>query len=215
MIAISAGFKAKVCMSHNKGRTFFFLVIFIISLFSSCAVNNKDKKYRVGFSQCTMVNKWRQTMLEEMQRELAFHPEVDFIIRDASGDTRKQIDQIKELIDKKVDLLIVSPNEAQPITPIVEKAMGNNIRVIIVDRRTSTQNYSAYVGASNYEVGEDAASFANSFLKGKGNIMEVSDIPGSSADIDRHKGFLDLISTYPGIKYLNKVYLEGDVNPSG
>ncbi|MFL5787652.1 MAG: substrate-binding domain-containing protein [Flavisolibacter sp.] len=215
MIAISAGFKAKVCMSHNKGRRFFFLVIFIISLFSSCAVNNKDKKYRVGFSQCTMVNKWRQTMLEEMQRELAFHPEVDFIIRDASGDTRKQIDQIKELIDKKVDLLIVSPNEAQPITPIVEKAMGNNIRVIIVDRRTSSQNYSAYVGASNYEVGEDAASFANSFLKGKGKVMEVSDIPGSSADIDRHKGFLDLISTYSGIKYLNKVYLEGDVNPSG
>src|SRR5205085_7086727 len=107
------------------------------------------------------------------------------------------------------------PNEAQPITPAVEKAMENNIRVIIVDRKTSSQNYSAYVGASNYEVGEDAASFANSFLKGKGNIMEVSDIPGSSADIDRHKGFIDLVKTYPGIKFIAKVYLEGDVNPSG
>jgi ABC-type sugar transport system substrate-binding protein len=90
-----------------------------------------------------MVNKWRQTMLKEMERELSFHPEINFIFKDANGSTKKQIDQIQELIDQKVDLLIVSPNEAAPITPIVEKAYSKDIKVIIVDRKTTSQDYTA------------------------------------------------------------------------
>ena len=104
------------------------------------------------------------------------------------------MNKYRNLINQKIDLLIVSPNEAAPITPIVEKAFEKGIRVIIVDRRTLSQNYTAYVGASNYEVGSSAATFANSILKGKGNVLEISDIPGSSADIDRHKGFTILFS---------------------
>ena len=122
-------------------------------------------------------------MLEGMQRELSFHPEINFIFKDANGSTDEQIKQINELIDQKIDLLIVSPNVAAPITPIVEKAYQKGIKVIIVDRRTSSDDYTAYVGASNYEVGESAADYANSILKGEGNVMEISDIPGSSADI--------------------------------
>jgi signal transduction histidine kinase/AraC-like DNA-binding protein len=183
--------------------------------FFSCNRDNNKKEYTIGFSQCTMVNKWRQTMVEGMQRELSFHPEINFIFKDANGNTQKQIEQIQELINQKIDLLIVSPNEAAPITPIVEKASEKGIRVIIVDRRTLSQNYTAYVGASNYEVGSSAATFANSILKGKGNVLEISDIPGSSADIDRHKGFTDFIAQHSGITYLSKIYLEGDVNPSG
>ena len=154
-------------------------------------------------------------MLKEMQRELSFHPEINFIFKDANGVTNKQIEQIQELIDQKVDLLIVSPNEAAPITPIVEKAFTKGIKVIIVDRKTISQNYTAYVGASNYEVGVNAATFANAFLKGNGNVLEVSDIPGSSADIDRHKGFTDFLKEHTAIKYIAKVYEEGDENPSG
>ncbi|MEO6719030.1 MAG: substrate-binding domain-containing protein, partial [Ferruginibacter sp.] len=166
------------------------------------------------FSQCTMVNEWRQTMLAGMQRELSFHPEINFIFKDANGRTQKQIEQIQELIDRKIDLLIVSPNEAAPITPIVERAFEKGIRVIIVDRRTVSENYTAYVGARNYEVGASAATFANSVLKGKGNVLEISDIPGSSADIDRHKGFTETIRQYPGIHFISKIYEEGDEHPS-
>ena len=154
-------------------------------------------------------------MVEGMQRELSFHPEINFIFKDANGNTQKQIEQIQELIDRRIDLLIVSPNEAAPITSIVEKAITRGIRVIILDRRTLSQNYTAYVGASNYEVGANAATFANSTLKGKGNILEISDTPGSSADIDRHHGFTDLVKKYPKIKYISKIYLKGDENPSG
>ncbi|MEX6689284.1 substrate-binding domain-containing protein [Danxiaibacter flavus] len=187
------------------------LGIFILA----CNSKSDQKKYLVGFSQCTMVNKWRQTMLEGMQRELSFHPEINFIFKDANGSTEKQIEQIQELIDENINLLIVSPNKAEPITPIVEKAFARGIRVIIVDRRTSSDKYTAYVGARNYDVGLSAGAFANSILKGKGNVLEVSDIPGSSADIDRHNGFVDFIKKYPGINYKARIYFPGDENPSG
>jgi signal transduction histidine kinase/DNA-binding response OmpR family regulator len=161
-----------------------------------------------------MVNKWRQTMVEGMQRELSFHPEINFLFKDANGNTQQQIKQIAELINQKIDLLIVSPNEAAPITPIVEKAYHAGIKVIIVDRRTLSDNYTAYVGASNYEVGESAGAYTHSLLKGRGNILEVSDIPGSSADIDRHSGFLDFIKKYEALHYISKIYEQGDEHPS-
>ena len=126
----------------------------------------------------------------------------------------QQIKQIEELINQKIDLLIVSPNVAAPITPVVEKAYQKGIKVIIIDRRTSSENYTAYVGASNYEVGETAATYANSILKGKGNVLEISDIPGSSADIDRHKGFTDIIKTCNNIKFISRIYEAGDEHPS-
>ena len=191
------------------------LYLFVCILIISCTSEKKEKKFSIGFSQCTMVNKWRQSMLEEMRRELSFHPGIDFTFKDANGSTTRQIEQIQELIDMDIDLLIVSPNEAAPITGIVERAYKKGIRVIIVDRRTSSQNYTSYVGANNYEVGENAGTFANSILKGKGNVIEVSDLPGSSADIDRAKGFKDFIKKFPGIKYITKVYEAGDEHPSG
>jgi len=197
----------------ERGLAFLLLVYLACGLFS-CSFQKTKKTFKVGFSQCTLVNKWRQTMLHEMKRELSFHPEIDFIVKDADGHTEKQIEQIQELIDQKVDLLIVSPNEAAPITDVVEKAFNKGIRVIIVDRRTLSQHYAAYVGASNYEVGVNAATFAVSLLKGKGTTMELSDIPGSSADIDRHRGFTEYIKRYPGINYLGKIYESGDNNPS-
>ncbi len=183
-------------------------------LLSSCNEANKKKVYTIGFSQCTMVNKWRQTMVEEMKRELAFHPEVKFVFKDANGNTKKQIQQIQELIDEKIDLLIVSPQEAAPITPIVEEAFDKGIKVIIVDRRTLSENYTAYVGGSNFDVGATAASFANSILKNGGNVLEISDIPGSSADIDRHEGFIKTLKDFNKLHYVGKIYEKGDENPS-
>ncbi len=201
-----------------NGIKAFQLVLALVTIyffaFLSCNSKRNQQKYTIGFSQCTMVNKWRQTMLADMQRELSFHPEINFIFKDANGNTQEQIQQINELIDQKIDLLVVSPNVAAPITPVVEKAYQKGIKVIIVDRRTLSDNYTAYVGASNYEVGESAAAYANSILKGKGNVLEISDIPGSSADIDRHTGFTDQIKKYVGINFISKIYEAGDEHPS-
>lgn len=143
-----------------------------------------------------------------MNRELSFTPEINFVMMDANGQSAEQVRQIQELINQPIDLLIVSPNEAKPITPIVEKAYQQGIPVIVVDRRTASDQYTAYVGADNVEVGRTAGMYANALLKGAGNVVEIGESPGSSADIDRHRGFVEAISPQPGIRLVAK--LEGD-----
>jgi len=154
-------------------------------------------------------------MQKEMERELAFHPEIKLIVKDADLSSQKQIEQIQELINEKVDLLIASPAEAEPITPIIEKAYSKNIPVILVDRNIISKNYSAYIGANNYKVGLDAGAYANSLLKGKGNVLEIGGVDvGSSADIGRHNGFKDFIKQYPGIKYVARLSEDWDAAPA-
>lgn len=179
-----------------------------IWLLAGCTAPEKNKTFRIGFSQRTEADTWRRTMLDDMYRELSFSPEVEFLVENADGQSTRQVQQIQKLIDQHVDLLIVSPNAALPITPIVEKAYQQQIPVIILDRRTASDQYTAYVGANNVEVGRTAGIYANALLKGTGNVVEIGESPGSSADIDRHRGFLEAIRQHRGIRLITK--LEGD-----
>ncbi|MEP7109133.1 MAG: substrate-binding domain-containing protein [Ferruginibacter sp.] len=191
-----------------------FSLAIISLLLVSCNSKKDEKRFTIGFSQCTLGDSWRKTMQKEMERELSFHPEINFIIKDANLSSELQIKQIQELIDQHIDLLLVSPNQAEPITSIVDKAYKKGIPVIIIDRRTLSDNYTAFVGANNYKVGLNAGIFTNSLLKGKGNVIEIEGDPaGSSAAIDRHNGFTDFIKQYPGIKYITKFSVDGDKDP--
>ena len=197
----------------RKGYAFL-MVSYLMVLLVSCSTRKPEKKYRIGFSQCTFGDNWRLTMQKEMERELSFHPEIDFIVKDANLSSERQVEQIKDLIAEKVDLLIASPAEAEPIAPIIDKAYSQGIPVILVDRSTLSKNYTAFIGASNYKIGLDAGAYTNALLKGKGNVLEIAgpDV-GSSADIGRHKGFIDFIKRYPGIKYVSRFNGDWDKFP--
>lgn len=186
----------------------YFKLVALVFLITTACSRRESKQYTVGFSQCTGADDWRKTMQESMYRELSFNPEINFVMKDAGGQSQKQITQIEELLKQNIDLLIVSPNEAEPITPIVEKAYQSGIPVIILDRRTNSDQYTAYVGADNVEVGQIAGAYTNTLLKGTGKVIEISEKPGSSADIDRHKGFMETITRFPGIRLTAK--LDGD-----
>ena len=186
----------------------YFNLIILFSFILAACTKKESKQYTIGFSQCTGADNWRKTMQESMYRELSFNPEINFIMKDAGGQSQKQIIQIQDLIKQNIDLLIVSPNEAGPITPIAEKAYQSGIPVIILDRRTNSDQYTAYVGADNVEVGQIAGAYTNTLLKGNGKVIEISEKPGSSADTDRHKGFMEAINHFSGIKLIAK--LDGD-----
>lgn len=186
-----------------QGSAFFTLLLVILSL-SACD-NHDDKQYVIGFSQCTAGDAWRKAMHVEMKRELSFYPNMELIIKDAENSNVKQVEHIEAFIAQDVDLLIVSPNEAAPITPIVEEAFEKGIPVIIVDRRTSSPLYTAYVGANNYEIGKLAGNYIAKTLNGKGNILEVWGLKGSSPAIDRHNGFKDGIADYDDIRIVSSV----------
>lgn len=182
------------------------LVFSIIIACISCNSNTKtNKKYIIGFSQAQGEDDWRKTMMQEMTREIAFHDDVEYKVKNAQANSQTQIKQIDELINEKVDILIVSPHETEPLIPILEKVYNLNIPIVLIDRRINSKKYTAFIGASNYEVGQNAAIYTISLLKGKGNVIEVTGLNTASPFIDRNKGFIDILSKNKGIKLIAKI----------
>jgi signal transduction histidine kinase/DNA-binding response OmpR family regulator/ABC-type xylose transport system substrate-binding protein len=177
----------------------------MILFFGACSNHKKPDNYTIGFSQCVESDAWRKTMLKEMKRELAFHPNVQFIYRQADGNSQTQVKQVNELLQQKIDLLIISPNEAEPLTPVVEAAFRKGIPVIVVDRKIASPLYTAYVGGDNYEIGKMAGQYAVHFLNGKGKIIEITGLPKSSPAMERHNGFTDAIKKYPSIQIIEQI----------
>jgi signal transduction histidine kinase/DNA-binding response OmpR family regulator len=141
-------------------------------------------------------------MNDEILREAMFYEGVSVEIRSAHDDNRRQQEDIQYFIDKKVDLLIVTPNEAAPITPIVEEAFDKGIPVIVVDRKILSDKYTAFMGADNYEIGREVGKYLAAKLGGKGNIVELTGLSGSTPAMERHQGFMSAISRYPDIHLL-------------
>ena len=141
------------------------IAFLLLVLFGGCAEKRQDD-YVIGFSQCTGDDEWRRAMLDGMQRELAFHNNTKLIFRDAHANSVVQVKQIEELLQSGIQLLIVSPNESDPLTPVIEKAFKKGIPVVVVDRRTSSAYYTAYVGGDNYQVGKTVGEYATNLLGG-------------------------------------------------
>lgn len=144
-------------------------------------------------------------MNKEMQREALFYDGVQVEFRTAKDNNQYQINDINYFIDRKVDLLIVAPNEAAAITPSVEKAIKKGIPVVVVDRKILSDNYTAFVGADNYKIGSDVGHYIVSRLNGKGNIFEVTGLQGSTPAMERHRGLMDALAGIPNIKRVGSV----------
>lgn len=163
-----------------------------------------------GFSQCTMVDEWREIMVMEMRREIGFRSDynIEFIVKDANDDNNRQIKDIKELVAAGIDILIVSANEAEQLTATVEEVFNSGIPVVIIDRKINSSKYTAYIGADNLSIGKEAGYFAVELLKGKGKILEITGLEGSTPAIERSLGFKEIISRYPEISIVKT--LEGE-----
>lgn len=179
-----------------------FLIILLLCF--SCGPITKRSDFLIAFSQCTQ-DPWRDVMEDEMFRELSFHPEVDFVMRAASGNSRLQIEQIRELLALEPDLLIVSPNEAAPLTSIVEEVYQSGIPVILIDRKTESNLYTAYVGADNYEVGHTAGKYIATKFEGMGEVIEIYFAMTISPAFERRKGLTDALSTYPELNIVASI----------
>lgn len=188
-----------------KIRKYIFLCCFALLACLACQRERKTR-YIIGVSQCSE-DLWRQTMNEELKREVAlYQADAQVLIRSVKDDTPKQIADIEWFIEQKVDVLVVSPNESEACTPVIEKAYQQGIPVILVDRKIATESYTAYVGANNYQIGKEAGLYAIGVLKGKGNIAEVRGTKGSTSDAERHKGFVDALAKAPEIQIVAEVW---------
>nr|WP_314753374.1 substrate-binding domain-containing protein [uncultured Capnocytophaga sp.] len=187
-------------------RRYHILFLYFALLVCLACQRERKPRYIIGVSQCSE-DLWRQTMNEELKREVAlYQADAEVLIRSVKDDTPKQIADIEWFIEQKVDVLVVSPNESEACTPVIEKAYQQGIPVILVDRKIATESYTAYVGANNYQIGKEAGLYAIGVLKGKGNIAEVRGTKGSTSDAERHKGFVDALKNAPEVQIVAETW---------
>ena len=184
------------------------LLTLLLALTSTGCKENaaEESEYVIGFSQCTAGDTWRKSMQAGMEREVSFYPNVTLIQKNAREDSQLQIQQIRELVSAGADLLIISPNQAVPVTPIVEELYAKGIPVVILDRQTTSKKYTAYVGSNNLEIGRAAGQYITTSLKGHGNVLEILGTSGASPTRDRHAGFVESIAQSPGIHLIDQFH---------
>ena len=141
------------------------------------------------------------------------HPGMKLLpISDAHQSSATQVGQVQNFIQRKVDVLIVSPNEPAPPTAVVEQACQAKIPVVILDRSVNTDCYSSFIGGDNYEIGKKAGEEAVKELPDGGNVVELRGILSDQPQIDRDKGFRDGIKANPKIKIVGT---DGPAIPDG
>ena len=171
----------------------FLLVWLTLIVLCGCTSSGKQKKHVIGLSQCMLDDAWRQAMINDMRIEASNYDDVEIIIKDAQNNNETQIQQIRDLIRQKVDVLIISPYQSEPITAVAEEAYRAGIPTIITDRKVNTDQYTSFVGANNYEIGLAAGNYAAHYLPPNAIILEIWGLTQTSPAQERHKGFVDAL----------------------
>ena len=186
-------------------RQRFFYLFLLVMMLASCS---EDKvKYRIGISQCS-ADIWRDKQNAELRMGAYFHDNVELKFAAAYDSDERQVQQIDSLVNDGIDLLIVAPNQVQTISPAIDRAYDKGIPVIVFERKTSSQKYTAFISADNYEMGRVMGEYIVSRLHGQGTVLEIKGLEGSSPAIERHNGFMDAIKDASGIKIVGS--LQGD-----
>ena len=164
-------------------------------------------KFIIGVSQCS-ADIWREKQNAELRMAAYCQNDVELRFAAAYDSDERQIEQIDSLVASGIDLLIVAPNQVKTISPAIDRAYDKGIPVIIFERKTSSQKFTAFISADNYEMGHTMGEYIASRLHGKGRVMEIMGLKGSSPAIERHNGFADALKNYPDITVV--ATLQGD-----
>lgn len=180
-----------------KRKLHLIIYVAIIVLLTGCA--QRPRKYVIGVSQCSE-DIWRDKLNDELKMGEYLNDSLIVKLASSNDDNVLQNKQINRFVDEGVDLLIVSPNQLSAISKAVERAYDKGIPVILYDRKTNSDKYTAFIGCDNYTIGKSMGTFIAQQLQGKGRIVEISGLEGSSPALERHRGFMDAIKPYSGLQ---------------
>lgn len=169
------------------------------------ATTGTQGKKLVVFSQCNNSEPYRAAQNARMKELWGKYDDVELVIDDAQQDNSKQINQIETTILKRPALLIVAPNEREPLTAVMGRAMEAGIPTICLERDIVEPNYTTYVRADNRAIGKLAGQFIVDYLtqkngKPEGNVVQICGLKGVEGEINRYEGAMEVLSQYPDIK---------------
>lgn len=190
-------YKHRNCISCMKRKLHLIIYVAIIVLLTGCV--QQPRKFVIGVSQCSE-DIWRDKLNDELKMGEYLNDSLIVKLASSNDDNVLQNKQVNQFIDEGVDLLIVSPNQLSAISKSVERAYDKGIPVILYDRKTNSDKYTAFIGCDNYTIGKSMGTFIAQQLQGKGRIVEIRGLEGSSPALERHRGFMDAIKPYPGLQ---------------
>ncbi len=159
------------------------------------------KTFLIGMSQCNLGEPWRVAMNNQIAAAAEKYPEFEVVFSDAAQDNSKQIADVENFITQQVDLLIISPNEAKPLTEVVAKAYAAGIPVIVLDRKVEGDKYTQFIGGDNTLIGQKAGEYAAKLLGDSGGkIVEIKGLEGATPQQERHDGFMSALEGYDNIE---------------
>jgi ribose transport system substrate-binding protein len=153
----------------------------------------------VGLSISTMNNPFFVALRDGAEAE-ARAVGINLITVDAENDAAKQIAGVEDLIQKKVPVILLNPTDSDAVANVVKEATAAGSKVISLDRAVNGAEVSSHIASDNVVGGKMAGEFLLKRLAGKGNLVELEGIPGSSAARERGAGFESAIAGQPGVK---------------
>ncbi len=186
------------------------VLYFVIWCFFFLTACSQKKEYKIGISQCNE-DIWREKLNDEILNSAYLYDNLTLKFESSNENDKRQIEQINQFVKEGVDLLIITPSRKNTITSAIEKAYRKGIPVVLLDRKIDSNNYTAYIGADNVNVGREMGRFLVKKTKGKARIVEIHGLAGSSPESERHKGFMEAIKAYPNMKIVQQRY--GDWQP--
>ena len=180
-------------------KRYLHLIIYMAFLVLLACCTRQPKKYVIGVSQCSE-DIWRDKLNDELKMGEYLNDSLIVKLASSNDDNVLQNKQVNQFVDEGVDLLIISPNQLSAISKAVERAFDKGIPVILYDRKTNSDKYTAFIGCDNYTIGNSMGKFIAQQLNGKGRVVEICGLDGSSPALERHRGFMDAIKPYPGIQ---------------
>ncbi|MEV0326994.1 substrate-binding domain-containing protein [Micromonospora echinospora] len=159
------------------------------------------KDFLIGMSQANNAEPYRQVMNTDIQTAANSVPGFTVVVADAAQDNSKQVADVENFLTQRIDLLIISPNEAKPLTAVVRKAHDRGVPVIVLDRKVEGEAYTAFIGGDNVAIGRAAGEFyARTLLPDGGKVIEITGLPGSTPAAERAQGFREGIAGNPKIE---------------
>lgn len=178
------------------------------------SANANKSGYVIGFSNFGVGNSWRVQMEAEFKvkaDELKASGVIrDYYMTDSNGDIPKQIADMRDLITKKCDAIIITAASPDALSPICEEAMAAGIKVISFDNYVTTDKVTAKVGIDEVSFGTCGAQWLADKLGGRGNIVVLNGVAGSGVDEMRSRGAMSVFQKYPDIKILGSAYAGWD-----
>src|SRR5580700_3990320 len=180
-----------------------------VAAFFFLAAPSHAKNFVIGFSQCdTAESDWRKANTDSFLDAAKKFNET-LIFRDAGGNTDLQRKQFQELIDDKVDAIVLAANDVNGWDDVLLEARAARIPVVLADRtiQLKPENegkglYVAWIGSDFRYEGRVAAAWLAEQTGGHCNIVEITGPPDAAPSIERGKGFREIIALFPGMKII-------------